>query len=99
MGHTPDQLYSMTLGEFLNGYKGFIDNQEYETQRGFEQARLILSGLVSKPPTFPWEKEPDDDRPYTREELDEIAGYHERVQKQAVRKQKLTDKGWVDVSS
>lgn len=88
----------MTLSEFLNGYHGYLDNQQFEQRQAWERSRFILSGLVKKPPVFPWD-EGEDQGPYSEEEIEEIVAYHERIEHNAKRKQKLTKDGWVDVDS
>lgn len=74
MGMSREQLYSFTLPEFLNAWKGYADEKERDRQSQFEAARLVLSGLVKKPPKFPWEK--TETKPYTQEEKQAIANSH-----------------------
>lgn len=59
-----------------------------------EAAQLVLSGLVKKPPVFPWQKE--ETKPYTEEEKRAIVEAHS---KKKTKKQILTNEGWKDVSS
>lgn len=87
----------MTLSEFMNGFYGYMENQQFEQRQAWERSRFILSGLVKDPPSFPWEE--GTHKPYTEEELKEIVEYHEDVEKRATRKQILTEEGWKDVSS
>lgn len=84
----------MTLSEFLNAWKGYADEKTLDYRSQMEAARLVLTGLVPKPPSFPWEKE--ETEPYTEEEKRSIA---ESAEKKHVKKQILTDEGWKDVST
>lgn len=98
MGYTPEQLYRMTLSEFLNGYKGYFDHVEFEQQRAWERARFLLSGLVKDPPRLPWEKgEEGEDKEYTDEEKQAIVQSHQQVEQNATKRQILTSEGWQDV--
>lgn len=88
------ELYRFTLAEFLNAWKGYTDEKTLEQRGRMEAARLVLAGLVKKPPTFPWEK--SDTEPYTEEEKRKIAA---SAEKKHTKKQILTNEGWKDVDS
>lgn len=92
---TRENLYRLTLSEFLNAWKGYTDEKQLDYQAQMEAARLVLSGLVKKPPKFPWEKA--ETQAYTEAEKQAIVAAHEN--KKIVKKQIITNEGWKDVCS
>lgn len=83
----------------MNGYYGYLDNQQFEQRQSWERARFIVTALVEKPPSFPWDKEQEERQEYTAAEKQAIAEYHDNVQRNAKKVQKLTSEGWIDVDS